>query len=142
MEGDEDGIIKQDRRGRVCVSRERREGLLAEFDRSGMSGAEFAAHYGIKYSTFAGWRTRRRRREREEAAEQSGNEGRSLQLAEVVLEGSSRPGTSRYGRAGLRCLEIELPGGARMLVGGPEQAALAAELLGALGGSARERTGC
>ena len=35
-------ILSQDAQGRVLVSRERRESLLAEYDRSGMSGVKFA----------------------------------------------------------------------------------------------------
>jgi hypothetical protein len=44
-------ILSQDARGRVLVSRERRESLLAEYDRSGMSGVRFAQYLGIKYTT-------------------------------------------------------------------------------------------
>jgi len=46
-------ILSQDARGRVLVSRERRESLLAEYDRSGMSGVRFAQYLGIKYTTLA-----------------------------------------------------------------------------------------
>ena len=48
-----DGIIKLDTRGRMRTTRERREALLAEFDRSGMSGQKFSAWAGIKYPTWA-----------------------------------------------------------------------------------------
>ena len=48
-------ILSQDARGRVLVSRERRESLLAEYDRSGMSGVRFAQYLGIKYTTLAHW---------------------------------------------------------------------------------------
>ena len=46
-------ILSQDTRGRVLVTPERRESLLAEYDRSGMSGVKFAQYVGIKYSTLA-----------------------------------------------------------------------------------------
>jgi hypothetical protein len=46
-------ILNRDAQGRVLVSRERRESLLAEYDRSGMSGVKFAQYVGIKYSTLA-----------------------------------------------------------------------------------------
>ena len=46
-------ILSQDAQGRVLVSRERRESLLEEYDRSGMSGVKFAQYVGIKYSTLA-----------------------------------------------------------------------------------------
>jgi|SRR5580700_1065847 transposase len=48
-------ILSQDARGRVLVSRERREALLEEYDRSGMSAVKFAQYVGIKYSTLAYW---------------------------------------------------------------------------------------
>lgn len=35
--------------------------LLAAFDRSGLSAADFARQYGIHYTTFSGWRQRRDR---------------------------------------------------------------------------------
>ncbi|MEZ0257047.1 MAG: IS66 family insertion sequence element accessory protein TnpB, partial [Chthoniobacter sp.] len=54
-------VLKQDRRGRVRVSRERREALLDEFSRSGLSAAEFARMAGIKYPTFANWLQERRK---------------------------------------------------------------------------------
>ena len=44
-------ILRQDAQGRVLVSRERRESLLEEYDRSAMSGVKFAQYVGIKYST-------------------------------------------------------------------------------------------
>src|SRR5580704_10848023 len=60
-------ILSQDTRGRVLVSRERRESLLEEYDRSGMSGVKFAQFVGMKYSTLAFWlQSRRRHRRRDE----------------------------------------------------------------------------
>ena len=56
-------ILSRDARGRVLVSRERRESLLEEFDRSGMSGVKFAQYLGIKYSTLAHWIQKRWKRE-------------------------------------------------------------------------------
>ena len=40
-------ILSQDARGRVLVSRERRDLLLEEYGRSGMSGVKFAKYIGI-----------------------------------------------------------------------------------------------
>jgi len=37
----------------------RRAQLLAEFDRGGLSAADFARQHGIHYTTFCGWRQRR-----------------------------------------------------------------------------------
>jgi hypothetical protein len=39
----------------------RRVQLLAAFDRSGLSAADFARQQGIHYTTFSGWRQRRGR---------------------------------------------------------------------------------
>lgn len=39
-------ILKQDSLGRVRVSEERREALLEEYERSGMSGQQYAAFVG------------------------------------------------------------------------------------------------
>jgi hypothetical protein len=39
-------ILSQDAQGRVLVSQERREPLLAEYDRSGMSGISLRSTWG------------------------------------------------------------------------------------------------
>ena len=66
-------ILSQDARGRVLVGRERRDALLEEYDRSGMSGVRFAKYVGIKYTTLAYWLKRRRRLgEREKLKAQAG----------------------------------------------------------------------
>jgi len=44
-------LLKVDSRGRIRMTPEQRAGLLEEFDRSGMTGAGFARHYGINYTT-------------------------------------------------------------------------------------------
>ncbi len=55
-------ILKTDALGRVKTPAARREQLLDEFERSGMSGVQFAEFVGIKYQTFATWAQHRRRR--------------------------------------------------------------------------------
>jgi transposase-like protein len=52
---------QRDRRGRVNWPRERREQLLDEYERSGMSQAAFARREGVRYPTFAHWVQERRR---------------------------------------------------------------------------------
>ena len=42
-----DHILRKDSMGRVVFTRERRAALLEEFDKSGMSGAQFAKWAGI-----------------------------------------------------------------------------------------------
>lgn len=54
-------ILKTDVLGRVWTPRARREELVGEYERSGMSGAEFAKWSGVKYATFAGWVVKVRR---------------------------------------------------------------------------------
>ena len=56
----EDGR-KRDRAGRVRMPRERREELLGEYERSGLSQAAFARRAGVRYPTFAHWVQERRR---------------------------------------------------------------------------------
>jgi transposase len=56
-----DEVLKTDGLGRVKTPKERREALLDEFERGGMSGTKFAEFVGVKYQTFASWRQKRRR---------------------------------------------------------------------------------
>jgi len=60
-------VLKIDERGRVRVPVERREALLDEFEKSGMSGAKFARLAGIKYATFANWTLARRKARSQES---------------------------------------------------------------------------
>jgi hypothetical protein len=60
-EANETALLKTDGLGRVRTRAARRESLLDEFERSGLSGAKFAALVGIRYPTFATWAQRRRR---------------------------------------------------------------------------------
>ncbi len=130
-------VLKQDRRGRVRVPRERREALLAEFSRSGLSAAEFARMAGIKYPTFANWLQERRKAQLPAVAEPRevlvGNG--AVRLLEAVVEDqvAGPVGSSSAG------LSIELPGGGRLTVHSPTQLAMAAELLSLL---AQRRSGC
>lgn len=50
-----DGGQRRDRLGRVSWSKQQREELLAEYERSGMSQAGFARRAGVSYPTFAHW---------------------------------------------------------------------------------------
>ena len=47
--------VTLDTKGRVRASKEQRRLILAEFERSGMSAAQFVQRAGLKYSTFAAW---------------------------------------------------------------------------------------
>jgi hypothetical protein len=59
-------IFKRDAMGRVRLPRARREELLDEYERNGISGVQFAAYVGIKYSTLASWIQKRQRRQQQE----------------------------------------------------------------------------
>ena len=109
-------ILSQDAQGRVLVSRERRESLLGEYDRSGMSGVKFAQYVGIKYSTLAYWlQSRRRHREREKLLLKAGADteaGKSRGgWIEAVVENGSQPGAQRSERGGIKgCANRETRG--------------------------------
>lgn len=115
-------LLKVDTMGRVQTRRERREAILAEFDRSAMSAAAFAREYGINYQTFWSWVRKR---------EKKGTPPKptAWPMAEVILEGAL-PSSKGQPVEGLR---VKLPGGAEMEIDGQGNSlALAAELLKAL----------
>ena len=125
-------ILSQDARGRVLVSRERRESLLEEYDRSGMSGVKFAQYVGIKYSTLAYWiQSRRRHRQKEKSLIKAGADTEAGKSnggwIEAVVENASGP------RVPAGALRIYFGGGAYCQISSAGEAALAAELLGWLG---------
>jgi transposase-like protein len=124
-------ILSQDARGRVLVTPERRESLLEEYDRSGMSGVRIAKYVGIKYTTLAYWLKRRRSlREREKLRPEAGKEpARSNGTwIEAVVEKNGSPA-----RAPVGALRIYFAAGAYCQISTTAEAALAAELLGRLG---------
>jgi hypothetical protein len=55
-------IIKTDVLGRIKTPAARREQLIDEFERSGLSGCKFAELAGLKYQTFATWVQKRWRK--------------------------------------------------------------------------------
>jgi hypothetical protein len=124
-----DGVIlKTDTQGRVRTPVARRESLLDEFERSGLSGAKFAALAGIKYQTFAAWAARRRKGGARAPAK-SADPVRWLEA--MVQEAPGTPGTAT--------LIIRLPCGARIELAELKQVPLAADLLRAL---AKPRVAC
>lgn len=105
--------VTMDSRGRVRVPKEQRQLILAEFERSGVSAAQFAKRIGLKYSTLAGWLQRYRRTKPKGRA-------RTVRLLEAVVEQNSCDQLP---------LVLELPGGARVEIKDVRQAALAGALL-------------
>ena len=123
---DESQILKTDTRGRVHVSAQRREELLAEYDRSGLSAPKFAALSGVKYQTFAGW-LHRRRKEASATAPVAPRPAatKAVQWFETVVE-EARGASVPMREPGL---VVRLPSGASLEVGSLAQAPIAAALL-------------
>jgi hypothetical protein len=115
-------VIKTDSIGRLRVTAERRESLLDEFERSGLSGQKFAEVLGIKYQTLATWVQKRRRQRGGEVAS-AGKPSDSVRWLEAVVE-------QAQGSTGV-CV-LHLPGGARLEIHDGKQVEVAAMLLRAL----------
>jgi len=109
--------VTMDTKGRVRTSVEQRRIILAEFERRGLSAAQFAKRSGLKYSTLAAWVLRERRSKTTIPAP-------AVRLLEAVV-GPAQGGTTAT-------LILQLPGGARLEVNNTQQAALAAELVRSL----------
>ncbi len=115
-------ILKVDEVGRVRMPPEKREAMLAEFNRSGMTGAQFARFVGVRYSTLMYWLQKRRK--------EAGPAG------QMVTPRQDHPGWWEARVEGevpkSENVAVEMGGGVRMLVGNRAQAALAGELLRAM----------
>ena len=120
-------ILKTDVLGRVRTPKARREALLGEFERSGVSGKKFATLVGVNYQTFASWV--QQWRQQRGASPSVAKGGEVLRLVEAVVETG---GDEAAAVAGREVLRVELPGGAWVEIGGGRQVALAAALLRAL----------
>lgn len=121
-------ILKTDGRGRVQTPSARRESLLDEFERSGLSAVKFAALAGIKYQTFAAWSLRRRRqREGGQATAPPPDSVRWLEA--VVAPPACAAGPTPTG------VLVRLPGGLCVEVANLQQVALAAAVIKAVGPS-------
>ena len=117
-------ILKTDKRGHVRMPPERREALLAEFDRSGLTLTRFAELAGVRYSTFATWLQQRRNKR---AAPQDKDRPKPVRFAEVLVDGTLQPALT------VACaLKVSLPGGAHMALTEASHIALAVQLLKAL----------
>jgi hypothetical protein len=141
-------ILKRDKRGRIWMQPKRREALLDEFERSGLSGAQFARLTGVNYSSFQNWVVRRRQKRGRGVAAPGekrpmGAESGAVRLFEAVVESGSEPrgpapAPALLGRSA-GGLVVELPGGSRMHLETPVQLQMAAELLALIAQRARAR---
>lgn len=137
-------VLKQDTRGRVRVSAQRREALLDEFEKSGASGMKFARLVGIKNSTFANWVKQRQERRAAtkltvcEASQAGGATANAspVRLFEALVEGTPRKPAASSAADGLL---IELPGGSRLRIESPVQLEMAAELVAMIAQRTRSR---
>ena len=120
-------VLKTDGLGRVKTPAARRESLLDEFERSGLSGAKFAALTGIKYQTFAAWALRRRKQNAVPAKVPAPPADPVRWLEAVMAPVSTNPGSPRP-----TPVILQLPGGARLEMAEVQQVVLAAALLRAL----------
>jgi len=112
-------IMKVDKRGRVRTPAKRRESLLEEYDRSGLSGKQFAELSGLKYQTLATWLQKRRRQAK--VCAKPADTARWLEA--VVEQAQAGDGKDQLS------LVVELPGGARVGISHVKQVSLAVSLL-------------
>ncbi|MDP9115030.1 MAG: IS66 family insertion sequence element accessory protein TnpB [Acidobacteriota bacterium] len=122
-------LLRTDALGRVRTPVERREMLLDEFEKSGVSGKKFAAMTGVGYQTFASWIQKRRRARGDYQKMRDGGAAgcpKKLQWVEAVLGGGG-------GKPGGKVLRLELPGGVRLEIADEEQAILAGKLIREIG---------
>jgi hypothetical protein len=117
-------VLKADTKGRVQTPAARRETLLNEFEKSGLSGAKFAALVGVKYPTFAAWAARRRKQGATKAPVKPVDQ---VHWLETVVEQAQ---TSVEAKTA--CVLLHLPGGARLELAEVKQVPLAVALLRAL----------
>jgi len=118
----EDRVLKTDAKGRVQTPPTRRESLLDEFERSGLSGKKFAALTGVKYQTFANW-AQKRRQERGLTASTTAKPGPAVHWLETVVAQAGQ---------GASAVMVQWRSGARLEISHRQQIELAAALLQAL----------
>lgn len=120
-------IVKTSKAGHILTSRQRRQELLAEFDKSGLCAAKFAELIGIKYPTFMYWLQQRRVKPSASspAVEASGKGSPSLWIETVIQKAhsSALPGTVP------QPLLVRLPSGAALEIGHSSHVQLGAALL-------------
>lgn len=120
-------ILKTDKRGRVRLPPERREALLAEFDRSGLSLTPFAELAGVRYSPFATWLQQCRNKAGTTSRDQEMDRPEPVCFAEVLVDAGLQPDQAVAG-----ALKVLLPGGAQIMITDASQIPLAMQLLKAL----------
>ena len=115
-------ILKTDVLGRVWTPKDKREALVAKYESSSMSAAEFAKWSGVKYATFTGWVVKVRKARRQNKAGEAALAPVPMRWAEAVCE---EPAAGKN-----PAIVIHLGGGVRVEA---RDGRVAAELLTALG---------
>lgn len=103
--------------------RSKQEAILEEYDRGGMSAAEFSRYVGVKYQTFATWIQKRRKRKASEGLVR--RESGAVSWVEAIVGGEKEMTEA--------CLILSIGSGVRMEVASRKGAEYAAEVLRHLG---------
>lgn len=120
-------VLRRDGVGRVRRSAEQRAEIMAAFDRSGLSGPQFARVAGISYQTLATWLKKRR----DASLAPVGPADGPPRLFVQAVAGSTIGGGEG--------LELKFGGGVSATITTPRQARLAAAMVSEL---SRGRLGC
>ena len=125
------GILKKDARGRVRSTPQQRQAVLEEFERSGLSGPQFARVAGIAYQTFSTWRAQHQKSRALTLGPlrvaKADGKAKAVRLVEAVMR-SPAPALP----APHALLKIDLPGGSSVVLNNATQALLAAQLIKAI----------
>jgi hypothetical protein len=115
-------VLKVDTQGRMRVPKDKQEEILAGYESSGMTGRQFAAYAGVKYSTLMSWvgKSRKAKQPGQEVCKPSG-----MNWVEAVVE----DGRERNEEG----LSVRIGGGVAMRVVNSHQAGLAVEIIRSLG---------
>jgi hypothetical protein len=119
-------IIEADVLGRIKTLAARREQLIDEFERSGLSGCKFAELAALKYQTFATWVQKRRRKNGTYSKLPAKRSGRadSVRWLEAVVQ------EAQGSKTGLKeSIVLELRGGGQVEISHAKQLPLAVALL-------------
>ena len=122
-----------DSRRQIRINRKKREGVLVEFDQSGLSGPKFAKRAGIKFTTFANWLQKRRRQRNKAIGESKSAPGtrNKVRWLEAVVDSSRQKESANLKTS---TLTVHGPGGLRLELSDEKQVKLAALLLRELDG--------
>jgi len=123
-EASEPTLIRTDVLGRMHRTREQRERILDEYERSGLRGPKFAALCGVKYQTLATWLQRRKRLRSAYSKRHPQRKSARVQWVEALVQPAAPSAATG--------LLLQLPGGVRVQISNSHHIPLAAALVRAL----------